>query len=347
MKESECISNYCLKVKAVVNQLRRYGEDIEDVRVVEMILCTLTPKFDFVVCAIEESKDLDSMTVEQLEGSLQAHEEKIKRRQKVQLEQLLKTQASFKDYGGEKSYRGNGRGRGRGGNGRERTNNNNFKNEFKIHQTFRGRGRGQRGGRGCGYYQENNGQRYDKSKIECYSCHKFGHYSWECSSNVEEKANLVDDKKEGVESTLLMALKEEDRDDCSSWYLDNGASNHMCGCKEKFVDINKMLRDSSGTLIAKVHMAKNRLFFLNLKTIDAKCLKANVQDESWYWHMQFEHLNFEALKSMGEKNMVHGIPSINHPNQLCEPLSSWKTCKEEFSKEDHVKINQTASACSH
>ncbi|XP_070057313.1 uncharacterized protein [Nicotiana tomentosiformis] len=153
MKESECISDYCSKVKAIVNQLRRYGEDIEDVRVLEMIFRTLTPKFDFVVCAIEESKDLDFMMVEQLEGSLQAHEEKIKKRQEVPLEQLLKTQASFKDYGGENSYRGNGRGRGCGGHGRGRSNGNNFNNEVKIYQTFRGCCCGQRGGRGHGYYQ--------------------------------------------------------------------------------------------------------------------------------------------------------------------------------------------------
>ncbi|XP_019236670.1 PREDICTED: uncharacterized protein LOC109216909 [Nicotiana attenuata] len=202
-------------VLAVVNQLRRYGEDIEDVRVVENILRTLTPKFDFVVCAIEESKDLDSMMVEQLEGSLQAHEKKIKRRQEVPLEQLLRIQASFKDYGGEKSYRGNGGGRGRGGHGRGRSNGNNFNNEVKIHQTFRGHARGQRGGEDVATTKKI----MDK-----------------------EKANLVDDKKEEVESTLLMALKEEDKDDRRSWYLDNGASNHMCGCKEKFVEINKTVR---------------------------------------------------------------------------------------------------------
>ncbi|XP_019258901.1 PREDICTED: uncharacterized protein LOC109237095 [Nicotiana attenuata] len=81
MKESECISDYYSKMKVVVNQLRRYGEDIEYVPVVEKIIRTLIPKFDFMVCSIEESKDLYSMMAEQLEGSLQAYEEKIKRRQ--------------------------------------------------------------------------------------------------------------------------------------------------------------------------------------------------------------------------------------------------------------------------
>ncbi|KAG5595184.1 hypothetical protein H5410_036416, partial [Solanum commersonii] len=41
------------------------------------------------------------------------------------------------------------------------------------------------------------------------------------------------------ESTLLLTLKEEDRDDCSSWYLDYGGRNHMCGHKDKFVEIKK------------------------------------------------------------------------------------------------------------
>ncbi|XP_019258672.1 PREDICTED: uncharacterized protein LOC109236883 [Nicotiana attenuata] len=127
-----------------LGEVKKIREDIEDVCVVEKILRTLTPKFHFVVCAIEESKDLDSIMVEQLEGSLQPHEEKINRRQEVPLEQLHKTQASFKDYGGEKRYRGNGRGRGRGGHGKGGSNGNNFNNEVKIHQTFRGRGCGQR-----------------------------------------------------------------------------------------------------------------------------------------------------------------------------------------------------------
>ena len=93
------------------------------------------------------------------------------------------------------------------------------------------------------------------------------------------------------------------------------------------------IRDSNNNSIVKVHMAKNRIFSLNIQTIDAKCLKANVQDDSWCWHMRFEHLNFEVLKSMGDKNMVDGIPSINHPKQLCETCLLGKHARRSFPKE--------------
>ncbi|KAF2297070.1 hypothetical protein GH714_016331 [Hevea brasiliensis] len=95
--------------------------------------------------------------------------------------------------------------------------------------------------------------------------------------------------QDGKESSLLLALKDGDHDDHSLWYLDNGASNHMCGYKEKFVkldekingnvsfgdslkvqiqgrgheihmkDCYRWLRDQSANLIAKVHMSKNRM----------------------------------------------------------------------------------------
>ncbi|XP_027775062.1 uncharacterized protein LOC114078396 [Solanum pennellii] len=325
----------------------------------------------------------------------------MKRRIEEPLEQLLKTHASFKGFEGEKSYKGNGQWRGCGGRrgrGRGRSYTNHFNNEDKGHQSFRGRGRGQRGGRGCGTYQGTNEMRYDKSKVERYNCHKIGHNSWECRNNVEEKVNLVDNNRDENESTLLLTLTEENKDDCSSWYLD--MEQAMCGHKDRFVEIKKnvkgnvsfgdtsklqiegigmilisskdgayklitnvyympklksnslslgqliekgynihmknihlWLRDSSNNLTAKVHVAKNRLFPLNLQRIDAKCLKANVQDDSWCWDMKFGYLNFKGLKSMGDKNMVDGIPSIKHPNQLCEASLLGKHARKSFPKE--------------
>lgn len=51
--------------------MRRNGEDITDVQVMEKILSSLESKYKMVSIAIEESNDLEQMIMEQLMGSLQ------------------------------------------------------------------------------------------------------------------------------------------------------------------------------------------------------------------------------------------------------------------------------------
>jgi gag-polypeptide of LTR copia-type len=75
MKESESVSDYITRVQAVVNQLIRNGEALTDARVVEKILRSLIDNFENVMCAIEEPKDLTNLTVDELAGSLEAHEQ--------------------------------------------------------------------------------------------------------------------------------------------------------------------------------------------------------------------------------------------------------------------------------
>jgi gag-polypeptide of LTR copia-type len=80
MKESESVSDYITRVQAVVNQLIRNGEALTDVRVVEKILRSLTDNFENVVCAIEEPKDLATLTVDELIGSLESHKQRKKKK---------------------------------------------------------------------------------------------------------------------------------------------------------------------------------------------------------------------------------------------------------------------------
>ena len=77
MKDSEIIKDYYSRLKGVVNQLRAYGENISETRVVEKILITLTEKYDLVVTAIENSSDISKLSVTELIGSLEAFEKRL------------------------------------------------------------------------------------------------------------------------------------------------------------------------------------------------------------------------------------------------------------------------------
>ena len=77
MKNGESIADFLSRAMAIVSQMRSYGEQVSDETIVAKVLRSLTPKFDHVVAAIEESKDLSKMSTSELTGSLQAHEKRI------------------------------------------------------------------------------------------------------------------------------------------------------------------------------------------------------------------------------------------------------------------------------
>lgn len=64
MKNDESVTNYFARAMAVANKMRFHGESMADVVIVEKILRSLAPKYNYVVCSIEESKDIDKLSVD-------------------------------------------------------------------------------------------------------------------------------------------------------------------------------------------------------------------------------------------------------------------------------------------
>ncbi|XP_058777341.1 uncharacterized protein LOC131651681 [Vicia villosa] len=110
MKSGETITDYFSRMMAIVNKMRIHGDKTTNVTVVEKILRSLTPKFNFVVCSIEEANDVDELSIDELQSSLLVHEQKINQQEKE--EQALKT-LSENHFISSRADRGLGRGRGR------------------------------------------------------------------------------------------------------------------------------------------------------------------------------------------------------------------------------------------
>ena len=66
MRTSEGVTKYFSRLMTVANKIRIYGEDMQDVKVVEKIICFLIERFNYLVCSIEKSKDIDALTIDEL-----------------------------------------------------------------------------------------------------------------------------------------------------------------------------------------------------------------------------------------------------------------------------------------
>ncbi|KAK3012231.1 hypothetical protein RJ639_012240 [Escallonia herrerae] len=96
MKDSETIQVYYDKLKETVNQMRAYGENISDKKVVEKLLISLTEKYDSIVAAIEESKNLETLSVVELIGSQEAHEKRLSRQTKDSVESAFQSKLNLR-----------------------------------------------------------------------------------------------------------------------------------------------------------------------------------------------------------------------------------------------------------
>jgi hypothetical protein len=247
MKSGESVTNYFSRTMVIVNKMRTHGDKTEDVIIVEKILRSMTPKFNFVVCSIEESNNIEELSIDELQSSLLVHEQKISQQDKE--EQLLKASIDYHPTP-VKAYRGRGRGR----NDYKRNDNRGHIQQFQHHRGhhqqnqhhenhFHERGR-RRGGHQNGGRSEHHSISADKSNVECYRCHRYGHFQSDCKTNMTrgygEKLNFAEKEEE---ISLLMVCHAKEETNRNLWYLDTGCSNHMCGDKSVFSVLDESFRD--------------------------------------------------------------------------------------------------------
>ena len=200
MKEGKKVDKYFARALTIANKMKAHEERMEQNVIVEKILRSMTPMFDYMVCSIEESNNVDTMTIDELQSILLVHEQRMNcHSRNARDEQDLKVL-----YG----------------------------------ERYEGRDRGRSFVRGCG---RGRGRYFaNKATVECFKCQNLGHFQYECPS-WEKSENYAEFDEE--EEMLLMSYIEVNnskREDV--WFLDLGCSNHMCGNRQRFSNIDEVFR---------------------------------------------------------------------------------------------------------
>jgi hypothetical protein len=81
----------------IANKMRIYGQQMRDVTIMEKLLRSLTDKFNYIICSIKESKDIDVLLIDELQSSLIVHEQKFQKSSGE--EEALKVTSKYRFYG--------------------------------------------------------------------------------------------------------------------------------------------------------------------------------------------------------------------------------------------------------
>ncbi|XP_028090027.1 uncharacterized protein LOC114290348 [Camellia sinensis] len=318
MKDMEFLKDYFSRVMELVTQMKIYGDNITNQRVVEKILISLLEKYNPIVVIIEETKDLADLSIEDLMCSIKTFEQRLSRQSEKSIESVFQSKLNVSTSNSQGRGRGGGRnvtGRARNARGRGRSNFQRKENEESTQQK-------------CGICNRSNHVDKDcwfRRKPKCYNCNIFGHVKKDCHAKSTQQANFS--KEQESEEHMFYACHKD------VWFLDNGCSNHMIGDESNFCENGCFLQfsipdleqnllsvgqlmghgylvhfeddfcknfDKGGKsqVVAKINMEKNRSFPLIFRYSKNAALKIDVIDNSWLWHRRFGHLNFQNLKHL-------------------------------------------------
>ncbi|GKC26312.1 integrase [Tanacetum coccineum] len=309
MKGNETVQEYLARISSIVSQMRAYGDKVADEIVVAKILRSLSPKFDHVVAAIEESKDLSTYSVDELMGSLQTHEARINRNMAKEDEHAFQVQ-------GEHARFSQNRGRGRGG--------------------FRGRGRGR-----MSYVQCTNCKKYGHKEDDCWSKDKQAQYAEQeedeylfmtyvslvskgvwyldsaCSNHMtgdKEKFKNLDEALKSQSAHNLLSVGQ---------LLASGFIIH-------FEDNACTVKRRTGEVLLKSTMTSNRMFPVDFSCADVYGMMNCKQESTEVWHQRYGHLYVKGLQLLSNKDMVEGLPTIKELSHMCEGCALGKQSRRSF-----------------
>ncbi|XP_039135312.1 uncharacterized protein LOC120272535 [Dioscorea cayenensis subsp. rotundata] len=299
MKHGEKIEDYITRVLDVVYQIKMLGEEFPDKTVVTKILRSLTPRFTNVVSSIVEAKDLNTLAIDALCGSLRSHESILNNAEEEEVVDVVAlTEGEEEDEGEE----------GTQTSFTMPTTQDKDKNVQLFHLV----------------------EKFGHVKSQCWYRSK--------EANITEEAKEQDEGLLLWRSKVIQEPGKHTSNDNIRLGDGNllqvaGIGQLMSsGYKVEFTDGECIVKEvQSNTQVARIPMTSHRLFPLEADDVLAAHVVQRDEDLSTLWHRRYGHLNKRSLNYLNEHKLVDGLPTITHI-QPCEACALGKQAHRAFPK---------------
>ncbi|KAM2280970.1 hypothetical protein ACFX1S_041627 [Malus domestica] len=267
MREDEPLNDYFSTLFDVVTQMKTFGEDLPNERIMQKLLISLTKPYDSIMSVIEETKDIDTLSVQDVLASLNAFDQRLERHADGA------TEKAFQSLNiGSSSHSNQHQSRPKK-DWKEKKNKKWEGKSNREHKDNSGNNNG--GGKSkplCKYYDKAHfGECCFKGKPKCHKCNRFGQLQNDCKSNTTQQVNITNQVEE--ETNVFSAFSANVVKDNKVWYINSVCINHMTTHESLLTDIDT-------TFTGKVKMGNG-----NIVEAIGKCIliiEATLRKSCWY-----------------------------------------------------------------
>ncbi|GJT15104.1 putative ribonuclease H-like domain-containing protein [Tanacetum coccineum] len=201
---------------------------------------------------------------------------------------------------------------------------------------------------------------FDKTKVECYNCHKTGHFARECRIKGTQDNRRRDAWNSGNKDGSRTVQKEDSKAlvtidgegvDWTNHSEDEDYALMACNSSDSDTE-REQLSDASIEIKAYSQgLKKVEVALLLLEVVKViftgkgglACLIAKATtDESNKWHRRLGHVNFKNLNKLVKGNLVRGLPSkIFQNDHTCVACQKGKQHKASCKAKAVSSISQT------
>ncbi|BBH01567.1 multidrug resistance-associated protein 9 [Prunus dulcis] len=348
MRDDEILSGYITRLLELVNQMKGYGEDLTKGRIVQKLLISLTKEFDPVCYVIEQTRDIETIEVQEVIAALRGFAQRLDRHAESTTEKAFSSM-SINSKGSQSSsslalinQRRTGSPRIRNGilnlktmpiKGENRVKETNLENANIVRS----------------YTMVSVGLKENQSVMAAIDLVILSRTVTKQTRQgnlltLQISQNGTGDLVQSIgKGTLAIEMKGVTRYIKEVMIVPGLDENllsvgqmiehgHWLVFGDNAVDIygDRQLEDC----IARVPMKGNRCFPLNLDYVNPPMAnRATVGETSWLWHRRFGHLNYISLKLLQEKDMVQGLPNLQEYEKVCSGCAVSKNHRSSFDKE--------------